>query len=425
MSFLSFFKRRLRASRVFQSGGVSLSVRLENDLKTTSGIAMFRIAPSGKMNGPHSLVVSANTQGTPATRFERIPDTVFQLGVHTHHFPTGVHQILFSLRSAEREIFRAEISLSISHQTPLAGVIADVFKRESTPLAFLGCCDASNYPYHATDALPWFDRPDAEAHIEALLDRKEITEREAGCLRQFVRDGYLVVEDLIDDALIKQVNREIDDAIAKCHQGYKQGSSARMEHLHKEYPNIRKLWLDRRHLRFADLIFNTPARPCQTLVFVCGSQQDVHSDVIHLTPFPAGYMCGIWIALQDVVADSGELVVYPGSHRTRRIYLGDTGTAKVTTGDWSEFGRKVVPLHAQAVEGREPFVYRPKRGTVLIWHENLLHGGSVRRNPALERRSMVIHTFADGAVAYYDSSGTVGTVVSREILNESAGGVRT
>jgi ectoine hydroxylase-related dioxygenase (phytanoyl-CoA dioxygenase family) len=51
------------------------------------------------------------------------------------------------------------------------------------------------------------------------------------------------------------------------------------------------------------------------LTYVFGSQQEAHQDTIHLTPFPAGYMCGTWIALQDVVPDSGELIVYPGNHR--------------------------------------------------------------------------------------------------------------
>jgi len=61
----------------------------------------------------------------------------------------------------------------------------------------------------------------------------------------------------------------------------------------------------------------------------------------------------------------------------------------------------------------EPFVYRPKKGTVLIWHENLLHAGSARIDQTLQRRSIVIHCFADGVVAYYDSTGLVGSAVPR------------
>jgi len=45
---------------------------------------------------------------------------------------------------------------------------------------------------------------------------------------------------------------------------------------------------------------------------------------------------------------------------------------------------------------------------VLVWHENLLHGGSVRRDTSLSRRSIVSHYFADGAIAFYDSTGLPG-----------------
>lgn len=57
------------------------------------------------------------------------------------------------------------------------------------------------------------------------------------------------------------------------------------------------------------------------------------------------------------------------------------------------------------------FTYQPKKGTVLIWHENLLHAGSARLDKSLPRCSVVIHTFADGAIGYYDSPGMAGSAV--------------
>lgn len=229
-------------------------------------------------------------------------------------------------------------------------------------------------------------------------------------MRGFVRDGFLILPDLIDEELVAAVNAEIDHAIDVGVQGYKFGTSQRIEHLHAQYPNVRKLWLDERHRRFANLIFGSTARPCQTLTYVFGSQQDAHQDTIHLTPFPAGYMCGTWIALQDVVPDSGELVVYKGSHRERRVYMAEAGLEKIT-GDWSVFGETVCRKWEEMSSRYEPIVYRPKKGTVLIWHENLLHAGSVRLDKSLQRRSIVIHCFADGALAYYDSTGMGGSAV--------------
>ena len=55
-------------------------------------------------------------------------------------------------------------------------------------------------------------------------------------------------------------------------------------------------------------------------------------------------------------------------------------------------------------------VYRPKAGTVLIWHENLMHAGSIREDLTKSRKSIVCHYFAEGVVGYYDSSATPGAM---------------
>ena len=108
--------------------------------------------------------------------------------------------------------------------------------------------------------------------------------------------------------------------------------------------------------------------------------------------------------------DSGELLVFPGSHRLPRVYTATVGTRKVTDDDWSDFGKTVVPYWTDLIDaaGFAPEVYRPKAGAVLIWHENLMHAGAVRRDLERSRRSIVCHYFAEGAVAYYDSSGAPG-----------------
>jgi hypothetical protein len=220
----------------------------------------------------------------------------------------------------------------------------------------------------------------------------------------------VVLPEPVEESLLATVDRELDDAIAKKVEGYEYGSSQRIHHLHRRYPGVRELWRHPTVMRYLELIFGVPARPCQTLTYVFGSQQGAHQDTIHLTPFPAGYMCGVWIALQDVQPDSGELEVYRGSHRLPRVYMAGSGCAKVTGDDWTEFGR-IVPVRWQTMldQGKfEKVTYRPKRGTILVWHENLMHGGSTRVDKSLSRRSIVSHYFADGAIAFYDSSGAAG-----------------
>jgi len=125
-------------------------------------------------------------------------------------------------------------------------------------------------------------------------------------------------------------------------------------------------------------------------------------------------MCGVWTALEDVQPDSGELVVFPKSHRLPRLYMRTAEIAKVKD-DWREFGAKAVAAWTDLLGGRfARRTYRPKAGTVLIWHENLMHGGCPRQDMDKSRRSIVGHYFAEGAVVYYDSSGLPGVLYEGE-----------
>jgi ectoine hydroxylase-related dioxygenase (phytanoyl-CoA dioxygenase family) len=57
--------------------------------------------------------------------------------------------------------------------------------------------------------------------------------------------------------------------------------------------------------------------------------------------------------------------------------------------------------------GLKQSVFLPKKGDVLLWHGNLIHAGSPRKDLSLSRRAIVLHYFARGAVCYHDLSGTL------------------
>jgi ectoine hydroxylase-related dioxygenase (phytanoyl-CoA dioxygenase family) len=113
--------------------------------------------------------------------------------------------------------------------------------------------------------------------------------------------------------------------------------------------------------------------------------------------------------LEDIQEGSGELIVYPGSHRFERVMMNDVDSGKITD-NWQYFSDTVGKKWKEFIEGSgiKPIVYRPVKGEILIWHENLMHGGSVRKNAELSRKSIVSHNFARGSIAYYDSTGSIG-----------------
>jgi ectoine hydroxylase-related dioxygenase (phytanoyl-CoA dioxygenase family) len=209
--------------------------------------------------------------------------------------------------------------------------------------------------------------------------------------------------------LIEEFRGEFGAAIESGRYSHQAGSSDRIHGAHY-LPAGRRIWLHPPVIDFLKAHFRDPPCACQTLTFINGSEQSGHQDTIHLTPYPAGYMCGVWIALEDVKPESGELFVYPGSHRTPRLRAADLGLAKVTDNysAYVAFDAAISELLREG--GYERMAYRPKAGDILVWHENLIHGGSPRLDRGQSRLSIVSHYFAQGAVGYYDSRGEAATL---------------
>lgn len=396
-----FFKRSV-AVQWSQSGQVHGLLRATLD-RPAKGLRAAWLHVGGKA---HAVDLSALPPGDA-----RVP-----VNIHTHLLPEGPVQLALEVQGDDGKAVTRKERFVVANPGPLAGRVRDSLRRRGVPVAYAGPCDSGRYDYADDGLRPWFDREDADAHIGALQAAGRATSEEAGLLRDFVRDGFLVLPDGIEAPLVERALADMQDAVDTGYQGYRWGESTRLEHLHEKYPAMRELWLHPRVHHLLSLIFDEPSQPCQSLGYVFGSQQDAHQDTIHLTPFPAGYMCGVWIALEDVQPGSGELMVYPGSHRLPRVYLQGSGCEKVTGTDWSGFGNTVVKRWGEllAESGLSPLPYIARKGSVLVWHENLMHGGSVRRNPEQSRRSLVCHNFARGSLVYYDSTGAVGNTLDRE-----------
>ena len=68
--------------------------------------------------------------------------------------------------------------------------------------------------------------------------------------------------------------------------------------------------------------------PFQTLNFPVGTSQYPHSDSIHFHTIPAGFMVGVWVALENIDAENGPLVYYPGSHKLPYFSMQDLGLGR-------------------------------------------------------------------------------------------------
>ena len=138
----------------------------------------------------------------------------------------------------------------------------------------------------------------------------------------------------------------------------------------------------------------------QTLNFPVGTQQDLHSDAVHFHSEPPGFMCGVWVALEDIHPESGPLEYVPGSQRLPYLQAVDVGVRQQpgVTPDQKIFHDYWQMVLSQGDFERQRFTSR--LGQALIWSANLIHGGSAVDNLQLTRWSQVTHYFFDGCRHY-------------------------
>ena len=165
--------------------------------------------------------------------------------------------------------------------------------------------------------------------------------------------------------------------------------------------DVRAIAANAEVLELLSKLYGRRAFPFQTLNFPVGTQQGAHSDSVHFSSLPERFMCGVWLAMEDINADAGPLFYYPGSHKWpimtnaligRRGYGSALGSAQDPYGPaW----RALCEAHSVQEE-----TFLARKGQALIWCANLLHGGSCQNDPRLTRWSQVTHYYFENCIYY-------------------------
>jgi hypothetical protein len=183
--------------------------------------------------------------------------------------------------------------------------------------------------------------------------------------------------------------------------------------------DVRRIATNEATRRLLSTIYGREAFPFQTLTFAVGTQQHFHSDSIHFSSMPERFMCGVWVAFEDIGPDQGPLVYYPGSHKWPIItneHCGHTHMARMAT---SQNNYDTIQERLVKAYGVEPERFTPKAGQALIWAANLLHGGDVHTNRNKSRWSQVTHYYFEDCCYYTPmySDEPFGSIYFREPYN--------
>lgn len=323
----------------------------------------------------------------------------------------GVIDIVTGLRRSARETRDR-----IRRKRIVGRMARECFADVPVDLGAMNVFRAERFP--ESGPLPWLDRDDAFAEVDRRVAAGSLTAEQASVCRKWESDGYVVLEKAIEPAMLDGAWKAYLDAIAAARlvldaepKSADDPHPGRYLNPHNMVPELRQLMDHPAIGSWVECFLGRPPVPYQTITSHKGSEQGLHSDAIHMTTYPRGYLAAAWIAFEDLHPDCGPLVFYPGSHRAPFLSSRQVGIEleDFQRRGYALFQERYEPAVLRLVAQRklEPRTFAARKGDVLLWHSNLVHGGSVRRDVRQSRKSMVVHYFGRGAICYHDLSGAL------------------
>jgi phytanoyl-CoA hydroxylase len=255
----------------------------------------------------------------------------------------------------------------------------------------------------------WTDMANSHEEVQARLEVGAIDADEAQLLDFWIDKGYVIIPNAVPHDVIDKVISdfqhawEILDGFVKVGYGSHGTSSLdpskrkepgyRLLDLYALYPACLEAMFATKIRRFLEIVFEQEILAFQSISFERGTQQALHQDPAYVVLSSPMKLAATWIALEDIQPGSGELSYYEGSHKIEEFLF--KGIYKHWDGiDLETHLQFLELLHTKSQNMNLPLKkFQPKKGDVLIWSADLVHGGSeiTHPNPHITRQSLVTH----------------------------------
>jgi ectoine hydroxylase-related dioxygenase (phytanoyl-CoA dioxygenase family) len=244
----------------------------------------------------------------------------------------------------------------------------------------------------------------------------------------FLAEGYLVLEGYLDPESCEAIVSEAERFYGR--RGVAPERAERTMNFHQESPTAQRVLRDPALGGMLSSLLGARAQFLQSIYFNRGSQQQSHTDYMYMGTDPALQLCGIWLACEDVTPEAGPLFYYPGSHRLpsetveqryARRMPALAAEIRENADSLAAFYRDRIALTGESLEvcvffdewlaeiaarlerdGFERVTFLPRRGDLMVWHANLVHGGLPVTDPSATRRSLVAHYLTKSVRRYFD-----------------------
>ena len=245
--------------------------------------------------------------------------------------------------------------------------------------------------------LPWVESP----FFSDIIKTKNIPEEDKKLASEYYENGFIVLSNIFTNELIDQIKSEMND------KGFNENfpiqtfrNNIRIQDLWQYSDSVKELACHPKIMDTLKMLYEREPVPFQTLNFKVGTQQKAHSDTLHFSSLPARYMCGVWVALEDITEDNGPLFYYPSSHRNPEYNFSDfkNTTEDTSYENYPEYETFMEDLMEKSSYKKKKFL--AKKGDALIWSSNIIHGGSPVEDPQSTRYSQVTHYYFENCIYY-------------------------
>lgn len=246
-------------------------------------------------------------------------------------------------------------------------------------------------------------------------DNKYFTEVSlTDAVQYYIEYGYVVIRSAVNQDLLTKCNKYFDEEIIP-YQGYiyrqtggnpEKNKFNSQNHVMNPILNIQDLpsknivqfkeaglniITSAIFQKFSQALWGKAPVLVQSMYFHGNSQTWAHQDSYYLDSSNYGQMFAGWVAAEDIHPGAGRFFIYPKSHK--HGLMKNTGALSVAGGH-AEYKKKIIEwVDNNGLECRAPAL---KKGDVLIWNANTVHG-SLGSNVMNEtRRSLTCHFIPDG-----------------------------
>ena len=256
---------------------------------------------------------------------------------------------------------------------------------------------------HLESPLNKYDALDSASEMPDDPLFKEIPDRFQNSLLQWSEKGYVILEAFLSANQVEEINLDVDKMIQDQKVNFRyQGKKIMAAYLNSAL--INSIGTDQILNKILQLLLGKEVQLFSSINFIKGSEQRTHSDSIHMTTYPVGNLIAVWVALEDINEDNGPLHYYPGSHKLDYVMNKDFGNKgnRLFLGkkNYVDYEDKIEEIILEKKLVKQAF--HAKKGDILIWHANLLHGGNKMNDPTLTRKSMVFHYYSKDAICYHE-----------------------